>query len=112
MPTIDLSLAIRGTTIPLDYGYGLFSALCRVVPRLHGDRRVGVHPIRGMRLAAAAADARARSRGCGSGCPRRRSRRTWPWPARGLDLEGGLPIGRASPGSSRSGRRRACRLGW
>ena len=50
MPVIDLAFELRGTTIPLDYGYGLFSALCRVVPRLHGDRRVGVHPIRGMRL--------------------------------------------------------------
>ncbi len=51
MPTIDLAFDLRGTTIPLDYGYALFSALCRVVPQLHGDRRVGVHPIRGMRLA-------------------------------------------------------------
>jgi CRISPR-associated protein Cas6 len=51
MPVIDLAFDLRGTTIPLDHGYGLFSALCRVVPQLHGDRRVGVHPIRGMRLA-------------------------------------------------------------
>jgi CRISPR-associated protein Cas6 len=50
MPTIDLAFALRGSTIPLDYGYALFGALCRVVPGLHGDRRVGVHPIRGMRL--------------------------------------------------------------
>ena len=50
MPVIDLAFEISGTTIPLDYGYGLFSALCRVVPQLHGDRRVGVHPIRGIRL--------------------------------------------------------------
>src|ERR1700733_3363319 len=49
MPIIDLAFEINGTTIPLDYGYGLFSALCRVVPRLHGDRQVGVHPIRGIR---------------------------------------------------------------
>src|SRR3954470_12986294 len=51
MPTIDLSFAISGTTIPLDHGYALFSALCRVVPTLHGDRLAGVHPIRGVRLA-------------------------------------------------------------
>jgi CRISPR-associated protein Cas6 len=50
VPVIDLSFAVRGTTIPLDYGYALFSALSRVVPGLHGDRRVGVHPIRGVRL--------------------------------------------------------------
>lgn len=49
MPTIDLSLAVRGTTIPIDYGYPLLSALTRVVPQLHGDRRIGVHPIRGIR---------------------------------------------------------------
>jgi hypothetical protein len=49
MATIDLALSIEGVTIPLDYGYGLFAALCRVVPQLHGDRRIGVHPIRGIR---------------------------------------------------------------
>ncbi len=47
MAVIDLSFVLVGTTIPLDHGYSLFSALCRVVPGLHGDRRVGVHPIRG-----------------------------------------------------------------
>lgn len=49
MPVIDLAFELMGTTIPLDYGYGLFSALCNVVKQLHGDRRVGVHPIRGIR---------------------------------------------------------------
>jgi CRISPR-associated protein Cas6 len=49
MPTIDLSLAIKGTTIPLDYGYALFGALSRIVPQIHGDRRIGVHPIRSIR---------------------------------------------------------------
>jgi CRISPR-associated endonuclease/helicase Cas3 len=47
MPVIDLSFVLAGTTIPLDHGYSLFSALCRVVPALHGDRQAGVHPIRG-----------------------------------------------------------------
>src|SRR3954454_608810 len=50
MPVIDLAFELRGMSIPLDYGYAMFSALCRVVPHLHGDRRVGVHPIRGIRL--------------------------------------------------------------
>lgn len=49
MPFIDLSLAIRGTSIPLDYGYALFGAISRLVPQIHGDRRIGVHPIRGLR---------------------------------------------------------------
>ena len=51
MPVIDLAFDLRGGTIPLDYGYDLFGALCRVVPGLHGDRRVGIHPIRGLRQA-------------------------------------------------------------
>lgn len=46
---IDLSFALEGDRIPLDYGYSLFSALVHVVPKLHGDARVGVHPIRGLR---------------------------------------------------------------
>src|SRR3954451_5091401 len=50
MPVIDLAFELGVAAIPLDYGYALFSALCRVVPHLHGDRRVGVHPIRGIRL--------------------------------------------------------------
>jgi hypothetical protein len=49
MPVVDLAFELKGASIPLDYGYGLFSALCRVLPELHGDRRVGVHPIRGVR---------------------------------------------------------------
>ena len=47
MPVIDLSFVLVGKAIPLDHGYTLFSAICRVVPDLHGDRRVGIHPIRG-----------------------------------------------------------------
>jgi CRISPR-associated protein Cas6 len=51
MPVIDLSFVLVGTTIPLDHGYSLFSAICRIVPALHGDRRAGVHPIRGRQTA-------------------------------------------------------------
>src|SRR5215831_7703133 len=51
MAVIDLSFVLVGTTIPLDHGYSLFSALSRVVPALHADRRVGVHPIRGRQSA-------------------------------------------------------------
>jgi CRISPR-associated protein Cas6 len=51
MPVIDLAFQIVGTTIPLDHGYPLFSAICRLVPVLHGDRRIGVHPIRGRQSA-------------------------------------------------------------
>ena len=46
---IDLSFELEGNRIPLDYGYALYSALSRVVPKLHGDLRVGIHPVRGIR---------------------------------------------------------------
>jgi CRISPR-associated protein Cas6 len=49
MPTIDLAFELVGATIPLDHGYALYAALSRLVPALHGDRRMGVHPIRGRR---------------------------------------------------------------
>lgn len=51
MPIIDLNFDIEGTTIPLDHGYCLYSALCHVVPQLHGNKRAGVHPIRGRQSA-------------------------------------------------------------
>jgi CRISPR-associated protein Cas6 len=56
MPVIDLSFVLIGSTVPLDHGYSLFSAICRFVPGLHGGAaeggiRVGVHPIRGRQSA-------------------------------------------------------------
>ena len=51
MPVMDLSFVLVGATIPLDHGYCLFSALSRIVPAMHGDRRIGVHPIRGRQSA-------------------------------------------------------------
>jgi CRISPR-associated protein Cas6 len=51
MPVIDLSFVLVGTTIPLDHGYSLFSSICRIVPSLHGDRRIGIHPIKGRQSA-------------------------------------------------------------
>ncbi len=47
---IDLAFVIKGNSIPIDYGYALFGAISRVVPAIHGDRRIGIHPIRGMHL--------------------------------------------------------------
>lgn len=49
MPVIDLAFDLRGSSIPLDYGYALYAALSRGVPRIHGDTRIGVHPIRGIK---------------------------------------------------------------
>lgn len=47
MPKIDLSFQITGTEIPADHGYALFAAISRLVPAVHGDEEVGVHPISG-----------------------------------------------------------------
>ncbi|MDR3635106.1 MAG: type I-MYXAN CRISPR-associated protein Cas6/Cmx6 [Isosphaeraceae bacterium] len=51
MPVIDLAFVLVGRTVPLDHGYALFGALSRVVPALHGNRSIGVHPIRGRQTA-------------------------------------------------------------
>jgi CRISPR-associated protein Cas6 len=47
---VDLSFKVSGGAIPLNYGYALFGAISRLVPAIHGDRRIGVHPIRGLKL--------------------------------------------------------------
>lgn len=44
---VDLEFPVRGETVPADHGYGLFGALCRVLPWVHDERGVGVHPLRG-----------------------------------------------------------------
>src|SRR5208283_4077810 len=49
MPITDLSFVLVGTTFPLDDGYSLFSAICRVVPGLHGDLKTAAQPLRGLR---------------------------------------------------------------
>jgi CRISPR-associated protein Cas6 len=51
MPTIDLAFKLVGESIPMDHGYALFSSVCKLVPTLHGDKRIGVHPIRGRQTA-------------------------------------------------------------
>ncbi|MBE7560584.1 hypothetical protein HS125_17240 [bacterium] len=37
--------------MPVDHAYALYSAVSRLVPQLHGDRTVGIHPVRGLILA-------------------------------------------------------------
>jgi CRISPR-associated protein Cas6 len=44
---VDLDLPVRGDTIPADHGYAFFAAICRVLPSLHADTSVGIHPVRG-----------------------------------------------------------------
>lgn len=47
MPHVDLAFRVIGTTVPVDHGYALYSAINRLVPVLHDARDIGVHPIRG-----------------------------------------------------------------
>lgn len=44
---VDLSFPVHGEWAPADCGYSLYGALCRVIPALHGDDSVGVHPLLG-----------------------------------------------------------------
>jgi CRISPR-associated protein Cas6 len=46
-PVVDLAFPTRGGPLPADHGYALFGALCRLLPWLHGEAAVGVHPIGG-----------------------------------------------------------------
>lgn len=47
MPVVDMSFRLGGTIIPADHAYFLLSAVARIVPTVHGDPAVGLHPIRG-----------------------------------------------------------------
>ncbi len=47
MPVIDLHFPAHGTFVPADHGYVLFSAICQVVPAIHANAGLGIHPIRG-----------------------------------------------------------------
>jgi CRISPR-associated protein Cas6 len=47
MNVIDVSFGLRGTTIPADHGWPLFSALSELLPWLDGEPQAGVHPIHG-----------------------------------------------------------------
>lgn len=47
MPVVDLTFGLNGHTIPADHGYSLFSAICRLVPSVHSDETIGIHPISG-----------------------------------------------------------------
>lgn len=47
MPVVDVSFSIQGTTIPVDHGYRLFSAISHMLPDLHADDQIGVHHVPG-----------------------------------------------------------------
>jgi len=48
--TIDVAFPLRGDSLPVDHGYGLYATLSRIPvtgPWLHQTDRVAVHPVRG-----------------------------------------------------------------
>jgi CRISPR-associated protein Cas6 len=47
MPFVDVQFSLRGTEIPVDHGYHLYSAVSQILPPLHGDDGVGIHSIAG-----------------------------------------------------------------
>ncbi|MBN1859348.1 type I-MYXAN CRISPR-associated protein Cas6/Cmx6 [Candidatus Bipolaricaulota bacterium] len=50
MPSIDLSFKLQGGPIPVDHGYHVYATISRIVPAIHGDDQIGVHPIFGRLL--------------------------------------------------------------
>jgi hypothetical protein len=47
---VDLWFPLVGRTLPSDHGYGLYGALCRMVPELHEATDWGLHTLRGQPL--------------------------------------------------------------
>lgn len=51
MDAVDVAFRIRGSEIPRDHGYQLFSAISRLAPALHSAEWLGIHPISGVERA-------------------------------------------------------------
>ena len=47
MIVVDVQFPLCGKRIPVDHGYSLCSAVSRILPELHGNESVGIHPISG-----------------------------------------------------------------
>lgn len=47
LPRVDLSFRLAAKLAPLDHGYALFAAICRVLGDLHGAEWLAVHPLAG-----------------------------------------------------------------
>lgn len=47
---IDLTFAIVGQRIPADHGYPLYASLARLLPDVHRDNGIAIHPIRGLHV--------------------------------------------------------------
>lgn len=48
MVTVDISFKVTGSEIPVDHGYALYSAISHIIPSIHANKDVGVHPISGL----------------------------------------------------------------
>jgi CRISPR-associated protein Cas6 len=44
---IDILFSVQGTSIPIDHGFKLFSAVSRIFPHIHRSPTMGIHPISG-----------------------------------------------------------------
>ena len=45
---VELCFPVRGTMVPRDHGYFLYSAISSAIPELHEARWLGVHPLSGV----------------------------------------------------------------
>jgi CRISPR-associated protein Cas6 len=44
---LDVGFRLLGDQVPVDHSYALYAAICNLLPALHGDKKVGIHPING-----------------------------------------------------------------
>jgi len=48
-PFVDVAFSLKGKSLPLDHGYGLFGAVSRVLPAVHEQPGWGLFPVHGKR---------------------------------------------------------------
>lgn len=48
LPYVELSFGVVGQTLPADHGYGLYSAISKICPILHGQEGISIQTITGM----------------------------------------------------------------
>lgn len=46
-PVVDIRFPLIGRDLPADHGYALCGAVCHIIPELHADKSVGIHPVSG-----------------------------------------------------------------
>lgn len=45
---IDVSFRLFGDCIPVDHGYHMYSSISKVLPEIHGDEEIALHPVSGV----------------------------------------------------------------